>query len=89
MCFIVKTSRDEHVRVINHHTSSRVLLKGFDGKVFRFVGTYFSFKVSTKVLVKYFRLDTCAIAQIVISILDYFYSTSEGGNLVGSQPLST
>ena len=33
LIFLVKTSRDEHVRVINHHTSSRVLLKGFDGKV--------------------------------------------------------
>eukprot|EP00794_Sanderia_malayensis_P018597 gene18597-20463_t len=29
----VRTNRDEHIRVINHHTSSRVLLKGFDGKV--------------------------------------------------------
>ena len=27
------SSKNEHVRVINHKTSSRVLLKGFEGKV--------------------------------------------------------
>lgn len=34
-CFFVtvKTSKHEHVRVINHKTSSMILLKGFEGKV--------------------------------------------------------
>ena len=27
------SNKNEHVRVINHKTSSRVLLKGFEGKV--------------------------------------------------------